>query len=131
MGHSDQSDSSHQSEPGKFKERVTDQNSRVPGKRSDTVIQMVGRNTARPKVKSVPLFAIIRNHPILFVSIMYGWIFLFRGIKLTGENLPSLASPNEEDYEDVETYLMSKSYFDLKEYDRCNFFTANCKKSPR
>ena len=56
MGHSDQSDSSHQSEPGKFKERVTDQNSRVPGKRSDTVIQMVGRNTARPKVKSVPLF---------------------------------------------------------------------------
>jgi len=54
-----------------------------------------------------------------------------RGIKLTGENLPSLASPNEDDYEDVETYLMSKSYFDLKEYDRCNFFTANCKKSPR
>ena len=56
MGHSDQSDSSHQSEPGKFKERATDQNSRVPGKRSDTVIQMVGRNTARPKVKSVALF---------------------------------------------------------------------------
>ena len=73
MGHSDQSDSSHQSEPGKFKERVTDQNSRVPGKRSDTVIQMVGRNTARPKVKSVPLFAIIRNHPILFCK-YYVWM---------------------------------------------------------
>ena len=75
MGHSDQSDSSHQSEPGKFKERATDQNSRVPGKRSDTIIQMVGRNTARPKVKNVvPLFAIIiRNHPILFCK-YYVWM---------------------------------------------------------
>ena len=81
MGHSDQSDSSHQSELGKFKERAIDQNSRVPGKRSDTVIQMVGRNTARPKVKNVPLFAIRvkkSSHPILTscVSTKYGFSFL-------------------------------------------------------
>ena len=54
----------------------------------------------------------------------------FRGVKLSEGNRP-IITLSEEDYEDVETYLMSKSYFDLKEYDRCNFFTANCKKSPR
>ena len=128
MGHSDQSDSSHQFEPGKFKKRATDQNSRVSGKRSDTVIQMVGRNTARPKVKNT---CDVKINPLISTSCTSMNFPSNRGIKLTGENLPSLASPNEEDYEDVETYLMSKSYFDLKEYDRCNFFTANCKKSPR
>ena len=54
----------------------------------------------------------------------------FRGVKVSEGNRPVITL-SEEDYEDVETYLMSKSYFDLKEYDRCNFFTANCKKSPR
>jgi len=53
-----------------------------------------------------------------------------RGVKVSEGNRPVITL-SEEDYEDVETYLMSKSYFDLKEYDRCNFFTANCKKSPR
>lgn len=28
---------------------------------------------------------------------------------------------------DVDTYLMAKSYFDLKEYDRCRFFTEASK----
>ena len=30
------------------------------------------------------------------------------------------------DFQDVETYLMAKGYFDLKEYDRCAFFTSSC-----
>jgi len=53
-----------------------------------------------------------------------------KGVKLSEASRPSIAL-SEDDFEDVETYLMSKSYFDLKEYDRCNFFTADCKKSPR
>ena len=28
--------------------------------------------------------------------------------------------------EDIETYLMAKGYFDLREYDRCAFFTSSC-----
>ena len=40
-----------------------------------------------------------------------------------------IQSDNEKelsDHEDIETYLMAKGYFDLKEYDRCAFFTSDC-----
>lgn len=34
---------------------------------------------------------------------------------------------HEDDCEDeIETYLVAKTYFDAKEYDRCQFFTQNC-----
>lgn len=44
---------------------------------------------------------------------------------------PSSSRSNMEiEDDDEETYLMAKSYFDLKEYDRCHYFTADCH-SPR
>ena len=36
---------------------------------------------------------------------------------------------NELSDQDIETFLMARGYFDLKEYDRCAFFTSSCIKN--
>lgn len=47
--------------------------------------------------------------------------FAISHVKLPPEDYPHFTvSYNDE------TYLMAKSYFDLKEYDRCAYFTENC-----
>lgn len=33
---------------------------------------------------------------------------------------------SDDAFEEIETYILAKSYFDLKEYDRCAYFTQNC-----
>ena len=33
---------------------------------------------------------------------------------------------NELSDQEIETFLMARGYFDLKEYDRCAFFTSSC-----
>ena len=44
------------------------------------------------------------------------------------ESSETMASTNQGSFpsadEEIETYLMAKGYFDLKEYDRCTFFTS-------
>ena len=40
---------------------------------------------------------------------------------------PSKSDPASLEEEEADVYLMAKSYFDLKEYDRCAFFTEECK----
>lgn len=34
--------------------------------------------------------------------------------------------PYQEEGDELDMYLLAKSYFDLKEYDRCSFFTKDC-----
>lgn len=46
-------------------------------------------------------------------------------IKLSAEEQPHYIDDCEDE---AETYLMAKSYFDLKEYDRCAYFTEKCHK---
>lgn len=49
---------------------------------------------------------------------------LFRDVSPASQSVPP--KPGDEQ----ETYLMAKSYFDLKEYDRCSFFTKNGQSDP-
>lgn len=50
-------------------------------------------------------------------------------IKLDPEETPQLIEDTDDE---LEVFLMSKSYFDLKEYDRCAHFLQNCvKPKPR
>ena len=53
----------------------------------------------------------------------------FRNVNI-GSHSPSKISNNYDVDEDNELYDMAKSYFDLKEYDRCAFFTKSSK-SPK
>lgn len=53
-----------------------------------------------------------------------------KDVKVTGGSSSSLpvvtVGGSDDDDDDVDTYDMAKSYFDLKEYDRCNYFTSEC-----
>jgi len=44
-------------------------------------------------------------------------------VKLDYQDLPEVI---DDDAEEVDTYLLAKSYFDLKEYDRCAHYTKKC-----
>lgn len=46
-------------------------------------------------------------------------------VQLPPESFPNIVYGCEEE---TDVYLMAKSYFDLKEYDRCSYFTKNCTK---
>lgn len=49
--------------------------------------------------------------------------FAITTVKISSEEPPN---PVEEFGEEYDSYLMAKSYFDLKEYDRCVYFTEKC-----
>ena len=83
--------------------------------RINAVIQVVSGNSPSFKVspQSNPTIIFTGNKYILPI------FCIFRHIKIKPPSIPAI-----ELDEDIETYYMAKSYFDLKEYDRCNFFTA-------
>lgn len=49
---------------------------------------------------------------------------------LNNVQIPVEELPQAEPQNDIDIYYMAKSYFDVKEYDRCVFFTEDCE-SPR
>ncbi|KAJ3653674.1 hypothetical protein Zmor_012913 [Zophobas morio] len=61
------------------------------------------------------------NHSTKWLSELY--------FSLSHVKSPSDDAPTRNDCEgELEAYFMAKSYFDLKEYDRCAYFTKNCTK---
>ena len=57
---------------------------------------------------------------------LHNQYFYFRDIKVKHQSKPE----DDENDTEVDLYYMAKSYFDLKEYDRCAFFTKEAK-SPK
>ncbi len=54
----------------------------------------------------------------------------YRCSKVTPVAAPPESEPWKGRPEDEDVFHMAKSYFDLKEYDRCAYFTERCN-SPR
>lgn len=48
-----------------------------------------------------------------------------RDVQLPPDSLPNIVYGCDEE---TDVFLIAKSYFDLMEYDRCSFFTVDCKK---
>ena len=58
----------------------------------------------------------------------YKWLSeILYSLRNHGSNSPSAKLSIDQD---TEVYFMAKSYFDLKEYDRCAFFTEKSQASP-
>lgn len=51
--------------------------------------------------------------------------YAFKHIKLFPEELPRYTEDSEDE---LEEFLIAKSYFDMKEYDRCAYFVRTCNK---
>lgn len=49
--------------------------------------------------------------------------YCLANVQLTPEEYPQLSNDFEDEYD---TYLMAKTFFESKEYDRCAYFTQNC-----
>lgn len=55
--------------------------------------------------------------------------FSISHVKLDASKVDKINAVESGDAQETETYILAKSYFDLKEYDRCAYFTQNCTSS--